>query len=144
MKFLFFSQLHHFFSKLQLCVYQQNLTLDTINKDSLGKFGPHIVRLISEWTELFPYDFRDDRMMQHSRDLTQRIISIYPELRKEISAVMHALLTRVGFLSYTCISVYLFLSLSLICMIALSLSISLSLILSFSLSLSVSIIHTLM
>ena len=97
MKFLFFSQLHHFFSKLQLCVYQQNLTLDTINKDSLGKFGPHIVRLISEWTELFPYDFRDDRMMQHTRDLTQRIISIYPELRKEISAVMHALLTRVGF-----------------------------------------------
>ena len=30
------------------------------------------------------------------RDLTQRIISIYPELRKDISAVMHALLTRVG------------------------------------------------
>ena len=52
--------------------------------------------LISEWTELFPYDFRDERMMKHMRDLTQRVISIYPELRKDISAVMHALLTRVS------------------------------------------------
>lgn len=58
--------------------------------------------LNSEWTELFPYDFRDERMMKQVRDLTQRIISIYPELRKDISAVMHALLTRVwlGFIFF--------------------------------------------
>ncbi|XP_070187304.1 ras-GEF domain-containing family member 1B-like isoform X4 [Littorina saxatilis] len=88
---------HQLFAEVcQLCSYQQNLTHDTINRDSLGKFGPHIVRLISEWTELFPYDFRDERMMKHMRDLTQRVISIYPELRKDISAVMHALLTRLS------------------------------------------------
>ncbi|PVD37838.1 hypothetical protein C0Q70_00440 [Pomacea canaliculata] len=80
----------------QLCIFQQNLTHDRISRDALGKFGPHIVRLISEWTELFPYDFRDERMMKQVRDLTQRIISIYPELRKDISAVMHALLTRIS------------------------------------------------
>lgn len=88
---------HQLFSQVcQLCVYQQNLTQERISRDSLGKFGPHIVRLIGEWTELFPYDFRDERMMKHMRDLTQRVISIYPELRKDISAVMHALLSRLA------------------------------------------------
>ncbi|XP_076448653.1 ras-GEF domain-containing family member 1B-like isoform X2 [Babylonia areolata] len=88
---------HQLFAEVcQLCVYQQNLTNDAINRDALGKFGPHIVRLISEWTELFPYDFRDERMMKHMRDLTQRVITIYPELRKDISAVMHALVTRLS------------------------------------------------
>nr|KAG5697197.1 hypothetical protein BaRGS_002206 [Batillaria attramentaria] len=88
---------HQLFAEVcKLCVYQQNLSHERINRDSLGKFGPHIVRLISEWTELFPYDFRDERMMKHMRDLTQRVITIYPELRKDISAVMHALLTKLS------------------------------------------------
>lgn len=40
----------------QLCSYQQNLTHDTINRDSLGKFGPHIVRLI-RYAELTLHNF---------------------------------------------------------------------------------------
>lgn len=52
---------------------------------------------LSEWTELFPYDFRDERMMKHLRDITQRIVAIYPELRKEVGNLMHNLFNRVGY-----------------------------------------------
>ncbi|XP_046352555.1 ras-GEF domain-containing family member 1B-like isoform X1 [Haliotis rufescens] len=80
----------------QVCIFQQNLANDRIDKNSLGKFGTHIVSLLSEWTELFPYDFRDERMMKHLKDITQRVVKIYPELRKDISALMHNLLSRLS------------------------------------------------
>ncbi|XP_041362280.1 ras-GEF domain-containing family member 1B-like isoform X2 [Gigantopelta aegis] len=80
----------------QVCIFQQNLARDRIDKNLLGKFGPNIVSLLSEWTELFPYDFRDELMMKHLKDITQRILAIYPELRKDISTVMHNLLTRLS------------------------------------------------
>ncbi|KAI8795015.1 ras-GEF domain-containing family member 1B [Biomphalaria glabrata] len=79
---------------LKLCVLQQNLTHDNIDKVKLGKFGPHIVNLLSEWTETFPYDFRDERMMKQLRDITQRVIAIYPDLRKEINNLSYNLVTK--------------------------------------------------
>ncbi|XP_055874700.1 ras-GEF domain-containing family member 1B-like isoform X2 [Biomphalaria glabrata] len=79
---------------LKLCVLQQNLTHDNVDKVKLGKFGPHIVNLLSEWTETFPYDFRDERMMKQLRDITQRVIAIYPDLRKEINNLSYNLVTK--------------------------------------------------
>ncbi len=49
----------------------------------------------SEWTELFPYDFRDERMMRHLKDLTQQVVNIYPELRKDVGIIMHNLIGKV-------------------------------------------------
>ena len=49
----------------------------------------------SEWTEMFPYDFRDERMMRHLKDLTQQIVNIYPELRKDVGILMHNLFGKV-------------------------------------------------
>ncbi|XP_050394068.2 ras-GEF domain-containing family member 1B isoform X2 [Patella vulgata] len=83
----------------QVCIFQQNLAQDRIDKGSLGKFGPHIVNLLSEWTELFPYDFRDERMKTHLKDITHRMLVIYPELRKEVSAMMHNLVIKLARLS---------------------------------------------
>lgn len=37
------------------------------------KIAPKIVQLLTEWTETFPYDFRDDRMMRGLKELTHRL-----------------------------------------------------------------------
>jgi hypothetical protein len=43
---------------------------------------PHIVQLLAEWTETFPYDFRDERVMAHVRALTQQCVSMDPAVRR--------------------------------------------------------------
>lgn len=39
------------------------------------KIAPKIVQLLTEWTETFPYDFRDERMMRSLKELTHRLAS---------------------------------------------------------------------
>jgi len=51
--------------------------------------------LCSEWTDNFPYDFRDERMSKCLKDMTQLLINIYPELRRDVSILMHNLLSKV-------------------------------------------------
>lgn len=31
----------------------------------------HSIMRYSEWTEMFPHDFRDERMMRHFKEITQ-------------------------------------------------------------------------
>uniref|UniRef100_A0A0B7A706 Ras-GEF domain-containing protein n=1 Tax=Arion vulgaris TaxID=1028688 RepID=A0A0B7A706_9EUPU len=81
----------------KLCVLQQNLArdkTDNLDRSRSGKFGPHIVNLLSEWTEMFPYDFRDDRMMKQLREITQRILANFPDLRKDINNLSYNLVTK--------------------------------------------------
>jgi len=42
------------------------------------KIVAHMVQLLGEWAELFPYDFRDEKMMAHVRAITQKCVSIDP------------------------------------------------------------------
>lgn len=35
--------------------------------------APKLVQLLTEWTETFPYDFRDDRMMRCLKDMTHLV-----------------------------------------------------------------------
>ncbi|CAG5119960.1 unnamed protein product, partial [Candidula unifasciata] len=80
-----------------MCILQQNLSRDKTNNQDMsrsGRFGPHIVNLLSEWTEMFAYDFRDDRMMKQLRDITQRILVSFPELRKDINNLSYNLVTK--------------------------------------------------
>ena len=60
----------------------------------MGRFCPHLVQLLSEWMETFPYDFRDERVMQHVRQLTQRCVSLDANLRRDVSQMLHNLLHR--------------------------------------------------
>lgn len=39
----------------------------------LKKITPRVLQLLTEWTESFPYDFRDDRMMRSLKELTHRL-----------------------------------------------------------------------
>lgn len=37
------------------------------------KFGPKILQLLTEWTETFPLDFRDEKMVGHLKDIIRKI-----------------------------------------------------------------------
>ncbi|KAL2299391.1 hypothetical protein Nmel_014046 [Mimus melanotis] len=39
----------------------------------IRKFGPKILQLLTEWTETFPYDFQEERMIGHLKDMIHRI-----------------------------------------------------------------------
>nr|CAH0108135.1 unnamed protein product [Daphnia galeata] len=79
---------------VRLCMLQQNLADQKLTKEMLGRFCPHMVQLLSEWMETFPYDFRDERVMQHVRQLTQRCVALDPSLRRDVSQMLHNLLHR--------------------------------------------------
>ncbi|XP_052773958.1 ras-GEF domain-containing family member 1B-like isoform X2 [Mya arenaria] len=80
----------------QVCTFQQNLTSDNIQKQKLGKFGQNIIQLLSEWTEMFPYDFRDERMMRQLKEISHRVLNVFPELRHEMGAITHNLLNKLA------------------------------------------------
>ncbi|XP_077999248.1 ras-GEF domain-containing family member 1B-like [Glandiceps talaboti] len=82
----------------QLCILQQNLHDRIIDRERFSRFGPNIVQLLSEWTETFPYDFRDERMMRHLKDITQKCASIDPSLRKGVGQLMQTLIRRLAML----------------------------------------------
>ncbi|NWW37562.1 RGF1B protein, partial [Panurus biarmicus] len=48
-----------------LCVEQQRLSEPGLDKNWTQKIAPKILQLLTEWTETFPYDFRDERMMRN-------------------------------------------------------------------------------
>lgn len=48
----------------------------TVNfQKRVRKITPKILQLLTEWTETFPYDFRDERMMRSLKELTHRLAS---------------------------------------------------------------------
>lgn len=63
-------------------------------QERLGRFIPHFVQLLAEWTETFPYDFRDERVMVHVRTITQKCVTVDPSIRKEVSTLLQNLLVR--------------------------------------------------
>ncbi|PNF30731.1 hypothetical protein B7P43_G06146 [Cryptotermes secundus] len=78
-----------------LCDSQQKLGDKQVSaKERLGRFVPHLVQLLAEWTETFPYDFRDERVMAHVRAITQKCVTVDPGIRKEVSTLLQNLLHR--------------------------------------------------
>lgn len=51
-----------------------------------------MIRLLAEWVDTFPYDFRDERLMTQIRDITQICIQINPQLRSDVSQLLQNLL----------------------------------------------------
>jgi len=60
----------------------------------LHRFVPRLVQLLAEWTETFPYDFRDERVMGHVRSITQKVAAVDAAARQEVSALLQNLLLR--------------------------------------------------
>ncbi|XP_076239986.1 uncharacterized protein LOC143182683 [Calliopsis andreniformis] len=73
--------------------HQQNLNGEG-GKERLQRFVPRLVQLLAEWTETFPYDFRDERVMGHVRSITQKVAAVDTAARQEVSALLQNLLLR--------------------------------------------------
>ncbi|TTC59082.1 Ras-GEF domain-containing family member 1B-B [Bagarius yarrelli] len=43
------------------------------HRKRIRDIAPKIVQLLTEWTETFPYDFRDERMMRSLKEMTHRL-----------------------------------------------------------------------
>ncbi|XP_031356877.1 ras-GEF domain-containing family member 1B-like isoform X2 [Photinus pyralis] len=78
-----------------LCEVQQGLgSAGVATQPGLYRFAEHLVQLLAEWTETFPYDFRDERVMQHVRTITQQCCCLSSSLRANVSSLLHNLLQR--------------------------------------------------
>ncbi|KAJ8285325.1 hypothetical protein GJAV_G00025560 [Gymnothorax javanicus] len=82
-----------------LCVDHQRLSDPQADKIRIREIAPKILQLLSEWTETFPYDFRDERMMQSLRELTQRLASGDEIYRKAVQQMTQALIRKLTALS---------------------------------------------
>ncbi|XP_053371989.1 ras-GEF domain-containing family member 1B-B isoform X2 [Clarias gariepinus] len=56
-----------------LCVEHHRVGDPQIDKKRIRDIAPKIVQLLTEWTETFPYDFRDERMMRSLKEMTHRL-----------------------------------------------------------------------
>lgn len=64
------------------------------NNPKLSRFSQHLIQLLAEWVDTFPYDFRDERLMSQLRDITQISIQINPSLRSDVSQLLQNLLSK--------------------------------------------------
>lgn len=72
----------------------ENEKVSYVFQERLHRFVPRLVQLLAEWTETFPYDFRDERVMGHVRSITQKVAAVDAAARQEVSALLQNLLLR--------------------------------------------------
>ncbi|XP_055922024.1 ras guanine nucleotide exchange factor M-like [Eupeodes corollae] len=58
------------------------------------KSAQNCIQLLSEWIDTFPYDFRDERLMQHVRILARKCVYIDNNLGKTVSSILQQLVQR--------------------------------------------------
>lgn len=54
------------------------------------------MQLLSEWTDNFAYDFRDEKMMAELKQLTQIVVDIYPALRRDVTLFTQNLVAKLN------------------------------------------------
>lgn len=103
----------------QLCEQQQNINFTTIvttqtqtssstsssssstittTNENLCKFAKNLLQFLTEWIDTFPYDFRDERLMNYVRIITQKCCIFDTVLRKDVSIILQRLLQRLTIL----------------------------------------------
>ncbi|KAM4709155.1 ras-GEF domain-containing family member 1B [Discoglossus pictus] len=83
----------------QVCMEQQRLNEMGMDKSQARKIAPKILQLLTEWTETFPYDFRDERMMRNLKDTAQRITNGEEMYRKSVQQIIQNLIRKLAALS---------------------------------------------
>uniref|UniRef100_A0A671VEM7 RasGEF domain family member 1C n=1 Tax=Sparus aurata TaxID=8175 RepID=A0A671VEM7_SPAAU len=78
----------------ELCIKQQQL-----DQSPLDTFGPKILQLLTEWTETFPTDFRDEKMVGHLKDIIHRIAPCDEAYWKTLNQVLQKLSQRLALMS---------------------------------------------
>ncbi|NXO81278.1 RGF1B protein, partial [Sitta europaea] len=79
-----------------LCMEQQRLSEPGLDKNWTQKIAPKILQLLTEWTETFPYDFQDERMMRNLKELAQRIASGDEMYRKSVQQLLQNLIRKLA------------------------------------------------
>ncbi|XP_053726718.1 ras-GEF domain-containing family member 1B-A [Synchiropus splendidus] len=69
------------------------------SKARMRRVAPKIVQLLTEWTEMFPYDFRDERMMQSLKELTLNLAGGDEVYRTSLSHMSQGLIRRLTVLN---------------------------------------------
>ncbi|KAE8746783.1 hypothetical protein FOCC_FOCC006531, partial [Frankliniella occidentalis] len=54
----------------------------------------NVLRFLREWSDQFPYDFREEHMMGLCIDITQRLVEALPAVRREVSELQTDLLAK--------------------------------------------------
>lgn len=62
------------------------------------KSAQNCIQLLTEWIDIFPYDFRDERLMQHVRVLARKCVYIDNSLGKMVSSTLQKLVQRLTIL----------------------------------------------
>lgn len=68
-----------------------NTSNDPAVKNRAKQFALHFVRLLREWVDTFPYDFRDDRLMQPLRTVSTKCVALNSVVKADVDAMMVAL-----------------------------------------------------
>ncbi|KAI4898397.1 hypothetical protein NFI96_002298 [Prochilodus magdalenae] len=82
-----------------LCMDHQRPSDPPADKVRIRKIAPKILQLLTEWTETFPYDFRDERMMRSLKELTHRLSTGDELYRKTVQQMTQALIRKLTTLS---------------------------------------------
>ncbi|XP_043924879.1 ras-GEF domain-containing family member 1C-like [Protopterus annectens] len=83
---------HELLSKVcHLCIEQQRLNDPVPDKARIRKFGPKLLQLLTEWTETFPHDFQDERMVDQLTDMFHRIASCDEIYWKKMNQLLQGL-----------------------------------------------------
>uniref|UniRef100_A0A3B3BHH0 RasGEF domain family member 1C n=1 Tax=Oryzias melastigma TaxID=30732 RepID=A0A3B3BHH0_ORYME len=79
----------------------QNLvpTADYYPEAKVRKFGPKILQLLTEWTETFPSDFREEKMVGQLKDIIHRIAPCDEAYWKTLNQVLQKLSQRLDLMS---------------------------------------------
>ncbi|KAK9517988.1 hypothetical protein VZT92_023317 [Zoarces viviparus] len=83
----------------ELCIKQQQLDQSPLDTAKVRKFGPKILQLLTEWTETFPTDFRDEKMVGHLKDIVHRIAPCDEAYWKTLNQVLQKLSQRLALMS---------------------------------------------
>ncbi|MEQ2225121.1 Ras-GEF domain-containing member 1C [Ilyodon furcidens] len=83
----------------ELCIKQQQLDQSPLDTVKVRKFGPKILQLLTEWTETFPSDFRDEKMVGHLKDIIRRIAPCDEAYWKTLNQMLQKLNQRLALMS---------------------------------------------
>ncbi|OXA57878.1 Ras-GEF domain-containing family member 1B [Folsomia candida] len=97
---------HHHVSLQKLMEFQKffflnsHITVKLQSDEDSIRIVPNLVRILGEWTQIFPYDFRDDNglMMANVRAITHKCVHICPSMKTEVSILLTSLLDRFNLL----------------------------------------------
>ncbi|XP_028816194.1 ras-GEF domain-containing family member 1C-like [Denticeps clupeoides] len=84
----------------ELCIQQQELANTPLDVAKVKKFGPKILQLLTEWTETFPSDFQEERMVSHINSIIDRIAPCDEVYWKKLDQLLENLKVKLASMNY--------------------------------------------